>query len=86
MCNSNHPNFLAGFVQTMCYEKDKAVHCDLCELWVNIKCNNLSNIQITGIFKTAMNPCIAQDVAVQFFFSTPFLVKKQQLLGLFYEH
>ena len=44
MCNSNHPNFLAGFVQTMCYEKDKAVHCDLCELWVNIKCNNLSNM------------------------------------------
>ena len=37
MCNSNHPNFLAGFVQTVCYEKDKAVYCDLCELWVNIK-------------------------------------------------
>ena len=21
--------------------KDKAVHCDLCELWIHIKCNNL---------------------------------------------
>ena len=24
------------------HDKDKAVRCDLCELWIHIKCNNLS--------------------------------------------
>ena len=24
------------------HDKDKAVRCDLCELWIHIKCNNLN--------------------------------------------
>ena len=37
MCNANHPNFLAGYVQKNVHYKDKAVQCDLCELWIHIK-------------------------------------------------
>ena len=33
-------DFLAGFV----HDKDKAVQCDLCELWIHIKCNNLNHL------------------------------------------
>ena len=52
------PNFLAEFVKKNESDKDKAVQCDLCELWVHIKCSNL-NYLTTGIFKTATNPGIA---------------------------
>ena len=36
-------------------ENVKAAQCDLCELWVHIKCNNLNYLDYS-IFKTAMNP------------------------------
>ena len=35
-------NSLAEFVKKNVSDKDKAVQCDLCELWVQIKCNNLN--------------------------------------------
>ena len=37
-------------------------------------------IYITGIFKTAMNPGIAQNVAAQFFLSIPYLATKNSWL------
>ena len=36
------PNFLAGFMQKMSMTKIKAVQCELCELWIHIKCKNLN--------------------------------------------
>ena len=36
------PNFLVRFVRKNVHDKDKAVQCDLCELWIHIKCNNLN--------------------------------------------
>ena len=37
-------------------------------------------IYITGTFKTAMNPGIAQNVAAQFFLSIPYLATKNSWL------
>ena len=56
------------------YNKDKAVKCNLSKLWAQSV--TILIIQITGIFKTAMNPGIAQNVSAQFFLSNPWLVTK----------
>ena len=42
MCNINHPKFLCKICAKNVQDKDKAVQCDLCELWIHIKCNNLN--------------------------------------------
>ena len=42
MCNINHPKFPCKICAKNIQDKDKAVQCDLCELWVHIKCNNLN--------------------------------------------
>ena len=39
--NINHPKF-SGKICENVHDKDKAVQCDLCELWIHIKCNNLN--------------------------------------------
>ena len=39
MCNINHPNFPCRIYGKNVHDKDKAVQCDLCELWIHIKCN-----------------------------------------------
>ena len=36
------PKFLAGFMQKMSMTKIKLFRCDLCELWIHIKCKNLN--------------------------------------------
>ena len=40
MCN--YPKFLCKICAKSVSENVKAVQCDLCELWVYIKCNNLN--------------------------------------------
>ena len=47
MCNSNFPKFPCRICVKNVSDKDKAVQCDLCELWVHIKCNNLINQSIS---------------------------------------
>ena len=42
MCNINHPKFPCKICAKNIQDKDKAVQCDLCELWIHIKCNNLN--------------------------------------------
>ena len=42
MCNINHPKFPCKICAKNVYDKDKVVQCDLCELWIHIKCNNLN--------------------------------------------
>ena len=42
MCNSNHPKFPCNICAKNAQDKDKAVQCDLCELWIYIECNNLN--------------------------------------------
>ena len=42
MCNINHPKFLCRICAKNVNDKDKAVQCDLCELWIHIKCNKLN--------------------------------------------
>ena len=37
MCNINQP-----ICAKNTHDKDKAVKCDLCKLWIHIKCNNLN--------------------------------------------
>ena len=44
MCNINHPKFLCKICAKNVHDKDKAVQCDLCELWIHIKCNNLNDL------------------------------------------
>ena len=50
------------------------------KIWILIKCNNLI-IQITGIFKSVVNPGIAQNVAVHFFFLLPYKATKTSCLA-----
>ena len=42
MCNINHPKFPCRICAKNVHGKDKAVQCDLCELWIHIKCNKLN--------------------------------------------
>ena len=42
MCNIKHPKFACRICTKNVYDKDKAVLCELCELWIPIKCNNLN--------------------------------------------
>ena len=42
MCNINHPKFSCKICAKNFQDKDKAVPCDLCELWNYIKCNKLN--------------------------------------------
>ena len=42
MCNINHPKFPCKICTKNVQDKDKAVHCNLCELWIHIECNNLN--------------------------------------------
>ena len=40
MCKINHLKFPCRICAKNVSDKDKAVQCDLCELWVHIKCND----------------------------------------------
>ena len=42
MCNINHAKYPCRICAKNVHDKDKAVQCDLCELWIHIKCNNLN--------------------------------------------
>ena len=42
MRNIKHPKFPWRVCTKNVYDKDKAVQCDLCELWIHIKCSNLN--------------------------------------------
>ena len=65
------PHFLARFVQKMSMTKVKmfSVTSVIFEFILNV---TTLIIQITGIFKTVMNLGIVQNVAAQFFLSTPY--------------
>ena len=40
MCNINAPKFPCSICAKNVNNKDKAVHCELDEFWIHIKCNN----------------------------------------------
>ena len=42
MCKINHPKFPGRICGQNVHDKDKAVQCELCELWIHIKCNKLN--------------------------------------------
>ena len=42
MCNINHPKYSCKICPKNVQDKDEAVQCDLCELWIHIKCNNFN--------------------------------------------
>ena len=71
MCNINHPKFPCKIYAKNVQDKDKAVQCDLCELWIHINVTTLI-IQITGIFTTVMNPGMHR--ILQHNFSFQFLI------------
>ena len=41
MCNINHPKFPSKICAKNVQDKYKVLQCDLCEVWIHIKCNNL---------------------------------------------
>ena len=81
MFNINHPKFSCRICAKNAHDKDKAVQCDLCELWIHIKCNNHNDLDYS-IFKTVMNPGTASNVAAQFFLSTPYQLTKTSWLAV----
>ena len=42
MCNITYPKFPCRICAKNVSDKDKAIQCDLCKLWVHIICNNLN--------------------------------------------
>ena len=66
MCNINYPKFCCRICVKNVFDKDKAVQCNLCELWVHMKCNNLNYLDYRHLQK-ATSPGIATNVAAQFF-------------------
>ena len=42
MRNIKNPKFLCRICTKNVHDKDKAVQCDLCEVWIHIKCNDLN--------------------------------------------
>ena len=55
--NSINPKLPCSAFAKNGHDKDNAVQCDLCEHWIQIKCNNLNYLDhSTDIFKTVMNP------------------------------
>ena len=42
MCNINNPKFPCRICAKNAHDQDKAVLCDLFELWIYIKCNKLN--------------------------------------------
>ena len=42
MCNINHPKYPCKICPKNVQDKDEAVQCDLCELWIHIKCSNFN--------------------------------------------
>ena len=44
MCNINHPKFHCRICAKNVRDKDNALKCDLCKLWIHIKCNNLNHL------------------------------------------
>ena len=42
MCNITYPKFPCRICVKYVSDKDKVVQCELCDLWVHIKCNNLN--------------------------------------------
>ena len=42
MCNITYPKFPCRICEKNVSDKDKALQCGLCGLWVQIKCNNLN--------------------------------------------
>ena len=68
------PNFLAGLqCEKNVSDKDKAVQCDLCELWVHIQCNNLNHLDYRYLQNSNKSwYCIAENAAAQFFLLTPY--------------
>ena len=57
-CNINHPEFPCRICAKNGHDKDKAVKCDLCELWIHIKCSKLKYLDYS-ILKTVTDPSIA---------------------------
>ena len=47
MRNINHPKFSCKICAKNVQDKDKAGQCDLCELWIHIKFNNLNYLDYT---------------------------------------
>ena len=52
MCNISYPKFPCRICVKNISDKDKAVQCDLSELWVHIKCNNLNYLDYRYLQKS----------------------------------
>ena len=48
-------------------DNDDAVLCDLCQVWVHIKCNHLLTILTTNTYKVVMSHAIVSLVPIDFF-------------------
>ena len=49
MCNINHPKLPCKICAKNVQDKDKAVQCDLCELWIHIKCNDFNYLDYRSL-------------------------------------
>ena len=66
MCSINHPRFPCMICAKSVHDKDKAVQCDLCELWIHIKCNKLNYLhyRYLGNWKVWQETRITKQVSL----------------------
>ena len=42
MFNTSNPKFISRICVENVHDKDKDIQCEVCDIWVHIKCNNLN--------------------------------------------
>ena len=70
MCNINQPKFPCRICARNVHDKDKAVKCDLCELWIHIKCNNLNYLDYRYLQKCDESCCCIECCSTIFPFKS----------------
>ena len=81
MCNINHPKFPCRICAKNVHDKDKAVQCDHCELWIHIKCNKLNYLDYRYL-QNCDEPWYCIDCCSTIFFSTPYQARKTSWLAV----
>ena len=73
MHSIKNPKFPCRICTKNVHDKDKAVQCDLCKLWIHMKCNNLNYLDYSYL-QNCDESWYCIEVAAQFSLSTPYQV------------
>ena len=69
MCISSNSNitFPCKICNTNIKDNDSVAQCDICQFWIDMKCNNLNHIDYIYIFKDQIIPGSTSHVVMKSF-------------------